>query len=76
MAARGYVTLTTTFQEIHDGASFCFIRCSAAVLLADTSTATGAAITSAPADENYPLPMGKATFAKVASSTATCYLNR
>lgn len=76
MADRGYVTLDTDFEEIHDGSTFCFIRCSAAVQLADTATATGDKITVAPANENYLLPMGKATFAKVASFTATCYINR
>lgn len=76
MAARGYVTLDTDFEEIHDGSTFCYIRCASAVQLADTATATGTAITVAPANENYLLPMGKATFAKVASGTAVCYLNR
>jgi len=76
MAARGYVTLTTTPQQIHDGSCFCYIRCASAVLHADTSTASGTAVVTAPADENNLLPMGKATWAWVASGTATCYLIR
>ena len=44
MAARGYVTLTTTPQQIHDGGTFAYIRCASAVLHADTSGATGTAV--------------------------------
>lgn len=76
MAARGYVTLTTTPQQIHDGGTFAYIRCASAVLHADTSGATGTAVVTAPAGENVLLPMGKATWAWVATGTAVCYLTR
>lgn len=63
-------TLNTSYQAIHDGSTFAFIRSTAAVLLADSASPAAGDVATAAADTYVPLPIGKTTYAKVASSTA------
>jgi len=72
----GNGTLTTTYQQIHDGSRPAYILCGSAVLLADSDAPGSTEFATSAANTYVVLKQGSATFAKVASSTASFQIFR
>lgn len=64
-------TLTTSYQQVHDGKTLAHVYCTSAVLYAASDSPASDAIATWPAAVPTHLPMNTVTYAKVAASTAT-----